>query len=76
MAHERNVWFARKDGGFGAGLPISWKGWAAIAVFALAMAATGFWLHGALKVAASGGLTVAFVLLAVAKAQGGWRRDT
>lgn len=73
MAGPSKPWFAAKRHGYGAGPPISWEGWAALAVFVLAVAGSGIWLAGAWRIGAFAGLTALFMLVAARKTAGGWR---
>ena len=66
-------WFAAKRYGYGAGLPVSWEGWAALALFLLGVGAAVIWLAGLWRVAAFVGLTLLFMLVAASKTEGGWR---
>ena len=68
-------WFAPKRYGFGAGLPISWQGWAltigfmAVAVLVISQ----FQDRPAVTAAILTPLVVVFVLIAVRTTRGGWR---
>jgi hypothetical protein len=35
MKEENEIWFPAKKHGFGWGLPVSWKGWVVLAIYAL-----------------------------------------
>jgi len=75
MWDDDKAWFAPKRYGYGAGLPISWEGWAALALYAAALGAATLlipysWLaFAAIVVAASAALLV----IAAQKTRGGWR---
>lgn len=73
MGKRSTAWFAPKQYGYGAGSPISWQGWLAMAVFLAAIALVATMLEGGARVVATVLLVVGFVLLARAKTQGGWR---
>jgi membrane-associated PAP2 superfamily phosphatase len=38
---DRDAWFAPKRYGYGAGLPITWQGWAVLAAYVAALAGIG-----------------------------------
>lgn len=68
-------WFAPKRYGIGAGLPISWQGWAVLAVF-LGLVGVAVWLFGeddprglAIAIPAVIGLLVVTAMTT----KGGWR---
>ena len=46
MAGASKPWFAPKRFGYGAGLPISWEGWAVLFLFLLGVVASSVMLHG------------------------------
>lgn len=73
--HETDAWFAPKRIGYGAGLPIVWQGWAALALYILAV--SGGALLASTDPLVATGLIVAstaiFLLLAARKTKGGWR---
>lgn len=73
MPAPQKPWFAPKAHGYGAGLPVSWEGWAVLAVFFAGTLATALLLDGWLRAGAIGGLSVALVLIAYFKTDGGWR---
>jgi len=68
-------WFAPKRYGYGAGLPISWQGWALTIGFVLLtiLVALGFGNRPIQLVAAIIPLTVAFVVISARTTRGGWR---
>lgn len=66
-------WFAPKAFGYGAGLPIAWQGWAALAGFLAAVVAAAVVLDGWARGLVIAALIAAFVLLAYRKTDGGWR---
>jgi uncharacterized membrane protein YphA (DoxX/SURF4 family) len=68
-------WFAPKRYGYGAGLPISWQGWALAIGFVLLtiLVALGFGNRPIQLVAAIIPLTVAFVVISARTTRGGWR---
>ena len=72
---DDDAWFAPKRYGYGAGLPISRQGWAALLGYvALVIAATFLirysWIAYVGIVAAA---TAAFVIVCAQKTRGGWR---
>ena len=74
-------WFKPKQRGIGAGVPISWKGWALFAAYLgaiLAIPATLQLLIGyegsvPLRLACVAGVSVPFLVVAWRKTEGGWR---
>ena len=69
-------WFAEKRYGIGAGLPITWQGWAISSAYVAIMLAAGFfvvelgiWAFGSIVVVA----TAAFLLVTAKTTRGGWR---
>jgi len=68
-------WFAPKRYGYGAGLPISWQGWALTIGFVLLtiLVALGFGNRPIQLVAAIIPLTVAFTVISARTTRGGWR---
>jgi hypothetical protein len=73
MKDRAKAWFAPKTHGFGAGLPVSWEGWAALALFFAAIFATHRLLHGPARVVCTVVLVAAIVGVAAARTEGGWR---
>ena len=73
MPRDTKAWFAPKTYGFGAGVPISWQGWAALALFVFGVVLVHATLHGRLRIACTALLIVAIVGVAAAKTEGGWR---
>lgn len=72
-------WFAAKRYGYGAGLPITWQGWAVMAGY-LAIMAVVVWLDsqsdGRVKAIGFGlflGATAIFVSLVRKRTGGGWK---
>jgi hypothetical protein len=66
-------WFKAKRFGFGAGLPITWQGWAVLAVFLAAIFANGLLLHGRMRAAVIALLVAALALICAVKTEDGWR---
>lgn len=68
-------WFAPKRFGYGAGLPISWQGWAVLFGYILSVIAVVLLLRGRplQLVAAAIPLTVAFLVISARTTKGGWR---
>lgn len=68
-------WFAPKRYGYGAGLPISWQGWAVMIGFTLLVLGLAFALHDR-PVALIAALTlpsIAFIIITAKTTRGGWR---
>lgn len=68
-------WFAPKQFGYGAGLPISWQGWVVMAIY-LAVLAGSVLLFSHKPPALFGILvpaTAAFMLITARTTKGGWR---
>ena len=73
---EEQAWWAPKRYGYGAGLPITWQGWAVTLAYALLVtgAAIGLLPHSILAfVAITVGATAALILICARKTRGGWR---
>ena len=72
---DEDAWFMPKRYGYGAGLPISRQGWAALITYILFVVLAGFLIpysplgYGIIVVAA----TAVFVLICARKTKGGWR---
>jgi uncharacterized membrane protein YphA (DoxX/SURF4 family) len=68
-------WFAPKRYGYGAGLPISWQGWALTLGFVLLtiLLAIGLGKRPLQLVAVIIPLSVAFVVISARTTRGGWR---
>ncbi|MEO6341198.1 MAG: hypothetical protein ABIO39_14240 [Caulobacteraceae bacterium] len=66
-------WFAPKQFGYGSGLPISWEGWAVLAVFIAGVLAAALLTQGALRIGLFVLMTAAMVGVCAAKTRGGWR---
>ena len=68
-------WFAPKRYGFGAGLPISWQGWAVTIAFLLVtvLLVTTLGDHPVKFIASIIVPTLAFLLIAFKTTRGGWR---
>jgi hypothetical protein len=66
-------WFAAKRFGIGAGVPIAWQGWVAIAAFLTAFLASTALAPVHLKFWLAIILIVAFTVITAAKTKGGWR---
>ncbi len=65
-------WFRPKRYGYGA-TPQTWQGWAAIALFVVAMVLDLWFLRGAARWAVGGMLIATFIALAYAKSGAPWR---
>src|SRR4249919_3001542 len=68
-------WFAPKRFGYGAGLPISWQGWALTFGFvAIAVLLSVHFAHHTLQlIAALVPFVVAFLVISARTTRGGWR---
>jgi len=68
-------WFAPKRFGYGAGIPISWQGWALTLVYIVGMAAAISLMRRSPLAFASVAIicTVAFIAVAARTTRGGWR---
>ena len=68
-------WFAPKRFGYGAGLPISWHGWALTIGFILLSIILGILLgkHPIQLIAALAPLVIAFMVVCARTTRGGWR---
>jgi hypothetical protein len=75
MSDDGSEWFAPKRYGFGAGLPISWQGWAiTIGFLAMSIAlALVFATRPLLFIAAVIPITATFLVIAAKTTRGGWR---
>lgn len=67
------AWFAAKRYGYGASLPIRWQGWAATLLFVALFIAAGRMLTGSPRWIAMAACLAAFLIVAAAKTEGGWR---
>jgi hypothetical protein len=68
-------WFAPKRFGYGAGLPISWQGWALTAAFIALVVGLGLLFRGEpIKlIAAIAPFFVGFLVICARTTRGGWR---
>lgn len=75
MLGDKREWFAPQAYGIGAGLPISWRGWAMLGVFLAVVLATGlaFQDRPIVLIAIVIPLTAVFLLIAARTTRGGWR---
>lgn len=76
MTRDEDVWFEPKRRGYGAGLPISWQGWAAMLCYFLILTIAGALvlprsMAGFLVITTAA--TAAFLVIAARKTRGGWR---
>lgn len=67
------AWFAQKQSGFGAGLPIAWQGWATLVVFFAGIIIVLSQLVGPIRFVALAALVAGFALVCAFKTEGGWR---
>ena len=73
--NDRPEWFAAKQYGLGAGLPVSWQGWLALLVYTGTVIGA-FVLFGARNAASFAVLAIATAVLLIVTAhttRGGWR---
>lgn len=72
---DESEWFAPKRYGYGAGLPISWQGWAVTLAYVAAVfcAAFAFRNRPVPMFAAIIPFTVVFIVIAARTTRGGWR---
>ena len=68
-------WFAPKRYGYGAGLPISWQGWAILLVFLAYVIGCSMWLRADpfKMIATIVPAAVAFCTICARTTRGGWR---
>jgi len=66
-------WFAPKRFGYGSGLPISWEGWAVVALFIAAILGVALRTNGATRAGLTAALVAALIAVCAAKTDGGWR---
>jgi hypothetical protein len=70
-------WFAPKRYGYGAGLPISWQGWALTIAFLVVVIGIGATLekqrHPIVGISVIIPITVLFVVICARTTRGGWR---
>jgi hypothetical protein len=73
--NDGSEWFASKRYGYGAGLPISWQGWALTVGFTvLAVALALAFAHRPLQlIAVLTPPTIAFLAICARTTRGGWR---
>ena len=75
MSDEDRDWFAPKRYGYGAGLPISWRGWAVLLGYLALLGLSGFlipwtWIGYASVVTM---ITMVFIPIVARTTKGGWR---
>jgi hypothetical protein len=70
-------WFAPKKLGYGAGLPITWQGWAITILYSVTMIVTAATLiprhHPGIAIGVIVPLTLAFMVICAQHTRGGWR---
>lgn len=72
-------WFAPKRNGYGAGLPITWQGWALFIAYIVLMSASSVLAvrySVAVMTISLIGLTMIFLLVVKRTTRGGWRWRT
>lgn len=72
---NRPEWFASKRYGYGAGLPISWQGWAVTIGFIALVAAIAFFVgdRPLVIIALLVPLSLVLILITARTTRGGWR---
>lgn len=75
MDDDSSEWFAPKRYGYGAGLPISWQGWAVTLTFLAYAFAVSFWFKSNIPVtlALMVPAIAAFIIVVARTTRGGWR---
>jgi hypothetical protein len=73
--NEDPEWFAPKRYGYGAGVPISWQGWAVTLAYVAVVGASAFRYRETpfVFVAILVPVTAAFLVIAARTTRGGWR---
>jgi hypothetical protein len=68
-------WFAPKRYGYGAGLPISWQGWALTSAFLVLVGLAALLIRHSLVgyISVIAVLTAAFIVICARTTRGGWR---
>lgn len=68
-------WFAPKRYGYGAGMPVSWQGWAVTIGFVALIGCASFLIRYSLigYISALVMLTVTFIVITARTTRGGWR---
>ena len=71
---DDSSWFAAKRRGYGTGMPISWQGWAVLAIYVAIVLGAGalFKDRWAPLVATIVPATLLFMLICARKTRGGW----
>jgi hypothetical protein len=75
MSDESPEWFAPKRYGYGAGMPISWQGWALTAVYLIGVMLVAVFIGKSRPIvffALLIPMTVAFATIAAKTTRGGW----
>ena len=72
---DRVEWFAPKRYGYGAGLPVSWQGWAVILAYVAIIAAvtTAFRARPLVIIAIAVPVTAVLIVVCARTTRGGWR---
>jgi hypothetical protein len=75
VSEDDRDWFAPKRFGYGAGLPISWQGWALLLGYLALLGLAGFLLPVTIIGYASvvTMLTAVFIVIVARTTRGGWR---
>lgn len=66
-------WFAARRFGYGAGVPITWQGWAVLSAMLVSLPAASIALRGWPRVLVMIALLAVFMRISAAKTEGGWR---
>ena len=75
MNDDDRAWFSAKRFGIGAGVPLRWQGWLAVAIYcAVLIGALEFFRHDRLlKFAIIVPVTILFLIISARTTRGGWR---
>ena len=79
--NDNQPWFRHKEFGYGAGLPLNWKGWALTAAYLVCLIAFPYPLQVYLgyppgfeeRLVTLAAITIPFILILRHKTDGGWR---
>ena len=69
----KKPWFSERYFGYGAGWPLTWQGWALLAVYGLVLFIAVKLLTELLLLAVIALATLVFAVIAAPRTQGGWR---
>jgi uncharacterized membrane protein YdfJ with MMPL/SSD domain len=65
-------WFAARRFGYGAGVPLTWQGWAVLAAYGLLLFLAVNFLASLLKLALIVVSTLALIFISARRTEGGW----